>query len=96
MRTRTTVKIGAASLALAWFTAIGWAADNADSLAALKSMSLEDLTGIQVETVVGASKHEQKTTEAPSSVSIVTQDEIKKQGRRLNTNADRKGACFSK
>lgn len=82
METRTSVKTVVASLALASFSVMGWAADNGDSLAALKSMSLEDLGEIRVDTVVGASKHEQKTTEAPSSVSIVTKDDIKKYGHR--------------
>ncbi len=45
-------------------------------------MSLEDLGAIKVPTVLGASKHQQKVTEAPSAVSIVTADEIKKQGHR--------------
>ena len=43
-------------------------------------MSLEDLGEVNV--VVAASKYEQKTTEAPSSVSIVTQEEIKLYGYR--------------
>ena len=49
-------------------------------------MSLEDLGSIKVPTVVGASKHEQKTTEAPSAVSIVTQDDIQKFGYRTVTD----------
>ena len=53
-----------------------------NDLAALKSLSLEDLAAVQVETVVGASKHEQKVSDAPSAVSIVTADDIKKQGYR--------------
>jgi iron complex outermembrane receptor protein len=48
----------------------------------LKSLSLEELMEVKVDKVFGASKHEQKTTEAPSSVSIVTQDDIKKYGHR--------------
>ncbi len=48
----------------------------------LKLLSLEDLLAVQVDTVYGASKHEQKTTEAPSSVSIVTRDEIRRYGYR--------------
>ncbi len=48
----------------------------------LKLLSLEDLLAVQVDTVYGASKHEQKTTEAPSSVSIVTRDEIRRHGYR--------------
>lgn len=46
------------------------------------ALSLEDLGEIKVPTVVGASKHEQKITEAPSSVTIVTRDEIRKGGNR--------------
>lgn len=46
------------------------------------AMSLEDLGAIKVPIVYGASKHEQKITEAPSSVSIVTRDEIQKFGYR--------------
>jgi len=53
-----------------------------DASAILKSMSLEELSSIQVDTVVGASKHEQKVTEAPSSVTILTHDEIQKAGYR--------------
>src|SRR5258705_146132 len=37
------------------------------------SLSLEELGSIEVPIVYGASKREQKTTEAPSSVAIVTQ-----------------------
>lgn len=36
----------------------------------LEKLSIEELTSIQVETVIGASKHQQKTTEATASVSI--------------------------
>ena len=46
------------------------------------TMSLEDLGAIKVPTVYGASKREQKLTEAPSAVTIVIADEIKKQGYR--------------
>lgn len=59
-----------------------WAADSTNDLAALKSLSLEDLSAVQVDTVVGASKHEQNVTDAPSDVSIVTADDIKKEGYR--------------
>jgi len=50
--------------------------------ASLKNLSLEELTSLQVDTVFGASKHEQKVTEAPSSVTIITRDEIQKSGYR--------------
>ena len=76
------LKSGAASLALASLSITVWAAGDTNDLAALKSLSLEDLAAVRVETVVGASKHEQKITEAPSAVTIVTADEIKKSGYR--------------
>src|SRR5882757_5905635 len=45
-------------------------------------LSLEQLVNIRVDSVIGASRYEQKVTQAPSSVSIVTADEIKKFGYR--------------
>ncbi|HTZ17286.1 MAG TPA: TonB-dependent receptor plug domain-containing protein, partial [Dissulfurispiraceae bacterium] len=48
----------------------------------LKKLSLEQLMDIEVESVYGASRYEQKVTEAPSSVSIITADDIKKYGYR--------------
>jgi iron complex outermembrane receptor protein len=48
----------------------------------LADLSLEELAGVKVASVYGASKHEQIETEAPSAVSIVTADDIKKSGYR--------------
>jgi outer membrane receptor for ferrienterochelin and colicins len=48
----------------------------------LKQLSLEELMQVEVPTVYGASKHVQKTSEAPSSVSVVEQTEIKQFGYR--------------
>ena len=48
----------------------------------LTKLSLKDLKAVQIETVYGASKFEQKVTRAPSSVTIVTADEIQKYGYR--------------
>src|SRR5882724_1529095 len=45
-------------------------------------LSLEQLVNIQVDSVFGASKYEQKVTRAPASVNIVTSDDIKKFGYR--------------
>src|SRR6185436_14504421 len=45
-------------------------------------LSLEELINIQVDVVFAASKYEQKVTQAPASVSIVTADEFKKFGYR--------------
>src|ERR1041385_2508661 len=48
----------------------------------LTDLPLETLMQMEVPTVYSASKFEQKTTEAPSSVSVVTTDEIKRYGYR--------------
>lgn len=45
-------------------------------------LTLEELMEIRIATVVTASRHEQRVTEAPASVTIITADEIKKQGYR--------------
>ena len=50
-------------------------------------MSLEELGAIKVPTVVGASRFAQKTTEAPASVSIITQDDFKVYGYRTLAEA---------
>ncbi len=58
------------------------AVPDANVPAALFEMPLEDLMDVEVRTVYGATKHEQKVTEAPASVTVVTQDEIKRFGYR--------------
>lgn len=58
-------------------------ADNGTNQAQdLTALSLEQLMQIEVATVVGASKFEQKVTEAPSSVSVITAEDIKRYGYR--------------
>jgi len=44
--------------------------------------SIEQLLEIEVDSVFGASKFEQKITEAPSSISIITSSDIKQYGYR--------------
>src|SRR6185503_5587693 len=56
-----------------------------DDLKSLMNMSLDQLLDVRVDKVYGASKYEQKISQAPSSVTIVTSDEIKKQGYRTLT-----------
>ncbi len=48
----------------------------------LSNMSLQELMTVEVPTVVGASKYKQKITDAPSDVSIMTADDIRKFGYR--------------
>ena len=48
----------------------------------LDGMSLEQLMTVEVQSVFGASKFLQKVTEAPSSITIVTAEEIRRYGYR--------------
>jgi outer membrane receptor for ferrienterochelin and colicins len=48
----------------------------------LTELSLEELMEVRIEPVYGASKYEQKTMDAPSSVSIITAEDIQKYGYR--------------
>jgi outer membrane receptor for ferrienterochelin and colicins len=48
----------------------------------LAEMSIEELMQVRVDSVYGASKHEQKVTQAPSSVTIVTAEQIRRFGYR--------------
>ena len=72
-------------LLLTFFLTAGWteASSSTNDLPPdLTDLSLEELMEIEIPTVYSASKYEQKITQAPSSVSIVTAEEIKKYGYR--------------
>lgn len=79
---RRSVILVVALLAGALGAAAARAADTPDPGHDLRDLSLEELMQIEVPTVVGASKRAQKITDAPSSVTIVTADEIRKFGHR--------------
>jgi outer membrane receptor for ferrienterochelin and colicins len=74
--------LGASPLAFAADTVVPAVPPKTD----LADLSLEELATVKVATVYGASKHEQSITEAPSAVSIVTADDIKKSGYRTLTD----------
>ncbi len=57
-------------------------AQNARPSTHLADMSLEELMSINVDSVYGASGFEQKVTEAPASVTIITSEEIQRYGYR--------------
>ena len=48
----------------------------------LSQLTLQELTELKIDSVYGASRYTQKVTEAPSSVTIVTREEIRKYGHR--------------
>lgn len=55
---------------------------SADEARDLVGLPIEELMKVEVSTVLGASKYEQKISDAPASVSIVTSEDIKRYGYR--------------
>jgi outer membrane receptor for ferrienterochelin and colicins len=81
----TGIRAGSFVLLLTFLLTAGWieASSSINNLPPdLTELSLEELMEVEIPTVYSASKYEQKVTQAPSSVSIVTAEEIKKYGYR--------------
>jgi iron complex outermembrane receptor protein len=76
------ILLGASVLALLGPVATVRTAEPSADVAALRDLSLKEIMEIKIPTVYGASKHEQKITDAPSSVSIVPRAEIQAFGHR--------------
>ena len=55
---------------------------DANDVSDFVDMELEELMELGIESVYGASKHQQRVTQAPSSISIITADEIERFGHR--------------
>lgn len=55
---------------------------DAEPPAELSALSLEELSRLRIDSVYAASRHSQKVTEAPSSITIVTSDDIQRFGYR--------------
>jgi outer membrane receptor for ferrienterochelin and colicins len=77
-------KLGVCALLFIASAPSAWADPSAVTLQSgdILDLSLEELRTIKVGTVTGASTYEQKVTEAPSSVSLITADDIRKFGYR--------------
>ena len=62
-------------------------AQDDQSSSTLLDMSLEDLMKVEVDSVYAASRHQQKVTEAPASITVITSDQIQKYGYRTLADA---------
>lgn len=66
----------------AWVLSSTFNPAHGQNAAELTELGLEELMDQRIDTVYGASKHDQRVTQAPSSISIVTAEEIKRFGYR--------------
>jgi len=71
----------------AWAAAACLAAQAQEPPEPLTDLSLEELMNVPVESVVAASRYEQKVTRAPASVTILTAEDVKKFGWRTPLEA---------
>jgi iron complex outermembrane receptor protein len=77
----------AASLAVAMLAGPVTARAQQQAPTDLPSRSLEDLLNLEVESVEGAARHTQRTTEAPASVTVLTANDIETFGWRTLAEA---------
>ena len=79
---RQRVRIGAAALLFVACALAKTGRAQQPTPADIANMSVEELMNVEVDTVYGASKFQQKVTDAPSYVTIINADEIAKHGFR--------------
>ena len=89
MKTLTRLVLPSIALCLATHFAVA-----ADQGARLLNLDIEALGAIKIDTVFGASKFSEKVTDAPSSVTIVTRDEITRFGYRTLSDIIRSVRSF--
>ena len=78
LRTRSRILLACVSLTLAAAVQAQQMPDSEN----IANSDIEELMQVRVDSVHGASKHKQKVTQAPSSVTIVTADDIRRFGYR--------------
>ncbi len=71
-----------ASVLLAALISVTAAHAQAQSAQDLADLDLEQLMEMRIDSVYGASKHDQRVTHAPSSITVITANEIEKFGHR--------------
>jgi outer membrane receptor for ferrienterochelin and colicins len=72
----------ATSVLLAALVAVAATRAEAQSAQELARLDLEQLMEMRIDSVYGASKHDQRVTQAPSSISVITADDIERFGHR--------------
>jgi outer membrane receptor for ferrienterochelin and colicins len=75
-------RLAVAALAAALTGWSGIAAQPADHVRELGDLSIKELMELEVDSVYGASRYVQRTSRAPSSISVITAEDIKRFGAR--------------